>query len=266
MAESGSEASKSSAAGIYDCLLGGTTNTQADKEAVEKLLKTLPEIADGAEANRGFLRRAVRYLAEIGIDQFADLGSGLPTQNNTDEVAQRVNPDARVVLVDIDPQVLQHVSRLEKPTIRAVQADIRQPREVLSNPAMEIIDFERPVALLVVAATHFITDEYDPWRIVREYLDALPSGSYLALSHLNGDGQPPQSISRIKEAWSGTETGIHFRSREQIGRFFDGLELVTPYPGSPAELVHLGEWGAEDPAEADSDGSRWAYCGVARKP
>lgn len=257
---------KASPSRMYDYLLGGETNEEVDRRAVDELLEGLPEIRDGAEANRGFLRRSVRHLAELGITQFIDLGSGLPTENNTDQVAQRVNPQARVILVDTDPLVLTHVSWLERDTVQAVQADIRHPHEVLGDPAMKIIDFTRPVGLLAVAVTHFIADPYDPFEIMRTYVDALPSGSYFALSHLNGDGQPPQSVARLKKAWESTPTGIHFRSRDQIARFFDGLELIPPYPGAASKLVPVGQWGAEDPEVADTDGSRWAYCAVGRKP
>jgi hypothetical protein len=250
---------------MYDYLLGGTTNTPADRKAVDGLLVNLPEIQDGAEANRGFLRRAVHHLATIGIDQFIDLGSGLPTQNNTDEVAQRVNPDARVVFVDLDPLVLDHVDRLERDTVRAVRADIRDPDTVLNDPAMDLIDFKRPVGLLLVAVLHFVTDDFDPYALVRSYMDAMPSGSYLALSHLNGDGQPERSVRNLKEAWANTPTGIHFRTRKEIARFYDGLEMLPPYEGGALEPVPAGVWGAEDPAEADTEGGRWAYCAVARK-
>lgn len=261
---SGSDA-KASPARMYDYLLGGDNNEGADRKAVDELLEGLPEIKDGAEANRGFLRRSVRHLAELGITQFIDLGSGLPTENNTDQVAHRVNPQVRVVLVDTDPLVLNHVARLERDTVRAVQADIRHPREVLSAPGMQIIDFTQPVGLLAVAVTHFIADPYDAYEIMRAYVDALAPGSYLSLSHLNGDGQPPQSVARLKAAWADTPTGIHFRSREQIARFFDGLELLPPYPGAASALVPVGQWGAEDPEAADTLGSRWAYCAVGRK-
>jgi S-adenosyl methyltransferase len=261
------EEEKASPARMYDYLLGGSTNEEIDRKAVDELLDGLPEIRDGAEANRGFLRRSVRYLAELGVTQFIDLGSGLPTENNTDEVAQRVNPRARVVLVDTDPLVLNHVARLERDTVRAVQADIRHPEEVLNAPAMrEVIDFTQPVGLLAVAVCHFIADPYDPYEIMRTYVDELASGSYLALSHLNGDGQPPQSVNRLKKAWEGTPTGIHFRTREQIRGFFDGLELLPSYPSAGSALVPVGQWGAEDPEAADTDGSRWAYCAVGRKP
>jgi S-adenosyl methyltransferase len=145
-------------------------------------------------ANRGFPRRAARYLAEHGIDQFIDLGSGLPTQNNTDEVARRVNPDARVVFVDTDPLVLEHGNQLERDTVRAVRADIRHPHEVLADPAMGLIDFDRPAGLLLVAVLYFVTDEYDRWGIVRTYMDALPSGGYPVVAHLNGDGLPEHSV------------------------------------------------------------------------
>jgi S-adenosyl methyltransferase len=250
---------------MYDYLLGGTFNEEVDRTAVDQLLAGLPEISDGAEANRGFLRRSARYMAEAGIDQFLDLGSGLPTENNTDEVVHRVNPRARVVLVDQDPLVLQHVVRLQRDTVRAVHADVRRPQDVLGDPAVEIIDFTRPVGLLMVALAHFIADPYDPHEIVGTYIAAAASGSYFALSHLYGEGQPPQSISRIRKAWADTPTGIHFRSGGEILRFFDGLELVPPYPGAEPKLMPVGLWGAEDPNAADTDGSRWAYCAVGRK-
>ena len=180
---SGSE-EKASPARMYDYLLRGTTNEEIDRDAVDELLLGLPEIRDGAEANRGFHRRSVRFLAERGITQFIDLGSGLPTENNTDQVAQGVNPQARVVFVDSDPLVLNHVSRLERDTVRAVQADIRHPEEVLRARAMQIIDFTRPVGLLAVAVAHFVADPYDAYEIMRTYVGSLAPGSYLALSHL----------------------------------------------------------------------------------
>ncbi|MGH3391568.1 MAG: SAM-dependent methyltransferase [Actinomadura sp.] len=257
---------KASPSGMYDYLLGGAANTPADRRSVDTLLGSLPEIRDGAEANRGFLRRAVHHLAENGIDQFVDLGSGLPTQHNTDEVAHRVNPNARVVFVDLDPLVREHVNRLEEGTVRAVCADIREPDEVLGDPAMELIDFTRPVGLLLVAVLHFVTDEYDPFAIVRSYMDALPSGSYLALSHLNGEGRPETSVRKLKEAWADTPTGIHFRTRTVVEGFYDGLEILPPYAGAAPGIVNVGAWGAEDPALEDGEGSRWAVCAVARKP
>lgn len=260
------EPTHASPARIYDYLLGGTHNYEVDKRAVDELLAGLPEIRDGAEANRGFLRRSVRWMSEQGIDQFLDLGSGLPTENNTDEVAQRVNPRARVVLVDQDPLVLEHVQRLQRDTVRAVHADVRRPQDVLGDPAMEIIDFTRPVGLLFVALAHFIASPFDPYEIAKAYVDAIAPGSYLALSHLYGEGQPPQSIERLKKAWADTPTGIHFRSGGEILRFFDGLDLVPPYPGAGPKLVPVGLWGAEDAEAADTDGSRWAYCAVGRKP
>lgn len=227
---------KAPPSGMYDYLLGGTANTPADRRSVDTLLGSLPEIRDGAEANRGFLRRAVRHLAENGIDQFIDLGSGLPTQHNTDEVAHRVNPNARVVFVDLDPLVREHVNRLEEGTVRAVRADIREP------------------------------DEYDPFAIVRSYMDALPADGYLALSHLNGEGQSETSVRKLKEAWANTPTGIHFRTRTVVEGFYDGLEILPPYAGAASGIVNVGAWGAEDPALEDGEGSRWAVCAVARKP
>ena len=258
------------AAGMYDFYLGGTAHTPADRAAAERITQIVPEISDGAWANRGFLQRAVRWMAaEWGIRQFIDIGAGLPTQRNTHEVAAVVVPDVRVVYVDNDPAVVARGRRLlaGETGTAVLEGDIRRPEEILGHPLThQLIDFTAPVGLLMVAVLHFVPDSDDPWGLVARYLAAAPPGSGLALSHGSGD-QVPESVREASlRVYANTRTPPTERSRTEIARFFDGLEIVSPYPGAPAEPTFVGAWGAEDPAAADSDGSRLAYGAVGRKP
>ncbi|HUY44517.1 MAG TPA: SAM-dependent methyltransferase [Streptosporangiaceae bacterium] len=259
-----------SPARLYDYYLGGTNNFEADRLAAEKITALIPELQDMAWANRGFHQRAVRWLAaEQGIRQFLDVGSGLPTVGNTHEVAQKVNPDARVVYVDNDPMAIAHAGDLlaGSRNTAVIQADMRDPDSVLKDPrARELIDFDEPVALVITAVLHFIADGSDPWGLVAHFMDALAPGSHLVLSHGTSDGIPPQSIAAFLAVYENASERGYARTRAEIERFFDGLELVPPWPGAAPAVVHVGEWGAEDLALADSDGSRWSYCGVARRP
>ena len=259
-----------SPARLYDYYLGGKINFPADRDAAEKIRADLPEISDMAWANRGFHQRAAKWLAETcRIRQFIDIGSGLPTQGNTHEVVRKVAPDARVVYVDNDPMVRSYASELLADTrITAfVEADLRDPDSVLnSHPVRALIDFSIPVGLLMTAVLHFVADESDPWGLVARYVGALPPGSYLALSHVTADNVPPRGVETGVAVYAKATESIHLRPRAAVQRFFDGLDLVSPWPGAEPRLVFMGEWGAEDPELADSDGSRWGYCAVARVP
>ncbi|WUH99718.1 SAM-dependent methyltransferase [Spirillospora sp. NBC_00431] len=257
-----------SAARMYDHFLGGTDNYEVDRKAAEVIRARMPEIEDAAWANRGFLQRSVRWMAEQGIRQFIDIGAGLPTRNNTHEAAQAVAPDARVLYVDNDPMVRVHADTLLAGSSGTafITGDFLDPDGVLGHPeTRKMIDFTRPVALLLVALTHFVPDEADPWGLVRRYMGELAPGSYLALSAITGDRQAPETVETIERVYARSSSSANIRSREQIERFFEGLEIVPPYEGAAAELAYVGEWGAEDPEAADSDGSRWGYCGVARR-
>lgn len=264
----GVDPTTASPARLYDYYLGGKDNYAVDREAAEKIRASMPELQDAAWANRGFLQRAVRWLAtERGIRQFLDIGAGLPTQNNTHQVAQAVDPDARVVYVDNDPLVLTHARALlagtQNPAV--ITADLRDPDGILHNPDLRaVIDFDQPVGLLLVAVVHFVADEANPRGLISRYLETLAPGSYLALSHITGDRQPPQAIEAIRSVYANATANIHLRSRDEIAEFFGGLELVPPYQGAAPAMKYVGDWGAEDPLAADSDGSRWSYCGVAR--
>lgn len=258
------------AAGMYDYFLGGTTHTAADRAAAEQVLQIVPEVSDGAWANRGFLQRAVRRMAgEWGVRQFIDIGAGLPTQRNTHQVAAEVATGCRVVYVDIDPVAVAKGHELLGDTAgtTVIEADVREVRYILAHPRTRaLIDFSQPVGLLMVAVLHFVPDIDDPWQLMERYLAAIPSGSYLALSHASGDHTPARIREAVFEIYRRTVTPPSDRSKTEIERFFTGLETVPPYPGAPPELTFTGIWGAEDPQAADTDGSRLAYAAVARKP
>ena len=253
---------------MYDYFLGGHNNFLADRDVADQVREMIPEVIDAGWANRGFHQRAARWLAERGIRQFIDIGSGLPTVGNTHDVVQDVAPDARVVYVDHDPMVLAYSGQLlaGNPHATVVFADLRDPASVLGNPDLKaLIDFAEPVGLMMTAVTHFVAPSADPWGLVARYVQVLASGSYLVLSQVTNDKTPPRSVRVAEEMYAKGTEQIYFRNKADIERFFDGLDMVSP-DGTAAGVVHVGEWGADDPDLADSDGSRWLYCGVARCP
>ena len=263
------ENAKPTAAGIYDAYLGGSHNTKLEREAADKLRQGVPEVEAMAWANRSFHQRAVRWLAEQGIRQFIDLGSGLPTQENTHQIAQKVIPDARVLYVDHDPRTSELGAQLvaDSPGIGFIQADLSKPADVLDHPERQrLIDLDQPVAVLATAVLHFIRDEDDPWGLVAGYVDAIASGSYVVLNHITADRQPREKVQTLYAVYRGANEMITMRNREQVEWFFRGLVLEPAYEGGDRKLTYLGIWGSEDPVAADDDTSRWAYCGVARKP
>jgi S-adenosyl methyltransferase len=258
-----------SPARIYDYVLGGTHNFPADRAAAEQIRAQSPDLEDAAWVNRSFHQRTARWMArQQGIRQFIDIGSGLPTQDNTHGVVQRVAPGTRVVYVDNDPMVAAYASELlaGDGTTSVITADLRDPDAVLAAPALRrLIDLGRPAGLLMTAVLQFVADESDPWALVARYLAALAPGSYLALSHVTHEGLPPRLVQAGQQAYARAQ-GIFPRSRAEIERFFTGLEILPPYPGAALAVTHLGLWGAEDPELADSDGSHWWYGGVGRRP
>ena len=214
---------------MYNAYLGGNDNYPADREAVRQVLREFPEVRGIALANRAFLRRAVRFLAaEAGIRQFIDIGTGIPSAGNVHEVAGR---DARVVYVDNDPIVNVHANALltGSGSTGIVLADLRDPAAVLADPVVRgLIDFSRPVALLLVAILHFITDEEDPAGLVAILLDALPGGSYLALSHATWDFHPPGEEGTGTATYQKATAPLVFRPHPQVLSLFDGLDLLEP--------------------------------------
>jgi SAM-dependent methyltransferase len=260
--------SRPAPARIYDYMLRGSNHFEIDVLAAEHILSAVPEIRDCAWSNRGFHQRAAKWIAERGVRQFLDIGSGLPTIGNTHEVVQKVIPGARVVYVDNDPMVGEQGAELlaDDRSTRVICADLREPDAILDHPDLkELIDLSQPTGLLLTAVLMFVSDASDPWDLVARYVDVLAPGSYLALSHLTDDHKPPQTTERFRAVFDRATEQMHFRPKEDIARFFDGLQLIPPYEGAPAALCYTGVWGAEDPVLADSEGARWLYCGVARK-
>lgn len=253
---------------VYDYLLGGKDNFAADREAAHKGLQANPDSRIPPRENRAFLRRAVRFLAERGIDQFLDIGTGIPSAPNVHHVAQEINPRARIVYVDNDAIVLAHARALltSHPDGRTdyIDADLRDVDTILGSDALrDSLDLNRPVGLLLIAILHFIGDEDDPWRIVERLLAPLPAGSYLALSHLTGDFRP-EAWAQVTEIYRRQGVTMKVRSRPAIERFFTGLEVVEP------GLRVLPAW-RPDPGEPagpppPSDAQVSVYGAVARKP
>ncbi|GAA4799167.1 SAM-dependent methyltransferase [Streptomyces ziwulingensis] len=247
---------KAHPARVYDWLLGGKDNYPVD-EAVGETLP--PEARDAARQNRAFMNRAVAHLAAQGIDQFLDIGTGIPTEPNLHQIVQRTVPTARVVYADNDPIVLRHaeallVSRPEGAT-DYIQADVRDPDEIVRH-ARGVLDFDRPIALSLIALMHFVPDDQDAHGIVRRLVATLAPGSHLVLSHAAIDLMPELARQVIDQyAKGGIRLG--FRTRAEVTRFFDGLELVPP------GLVTATEWyGPEQqPPKAEASG---IYAAVAR--
>jgi hypothetical protein len=247
----------------YDYWLGGKDNFAADRESGDAIAAKFPAIRTAVVENRRFLRRAVAFLTETaGVRQFLDIGTGLPTANNTHEVAQSIAPDSRIVYVDNDPLVLVHARALltgaGEGATAYVDADLRDPEQILRSAGFRrTIDLGRPVALMLLAILHFIPEEDEPYGIVRRLVDELPSGSYLVVSHATSDYLPPELVADIS---SGRHGQGRLRTEAEITRFFDGLELESP------GVVPLADWRAEHEEQPRPAAAETAmYAGVARK-
>jgi hypothetical protein len=245
---------------IYDYVLGGKDNYAADRATAEAWRKIWPDMAFAARANRAFLGRVVRYFAgEAGIRQFLDIGTGIPTADNTHQVAQAIAPESRVVYVDYDPIVLAHARALlnssEAGATAYIDADLRDTPAILTQ-ASQLLDFTQPVAVTMLAILHAIPDSDDPHAIVAEVIGAVPSGSYLAITHMASDLLDQETRDHfvdvdkriVQQTW---------RTREQVARFFTGTDLVEP------GLVAMEEW-RPDPGSPSGHSAGW--CGVGRKP
>ncbi|MGK8506212.1 SAM-dependent methyltransferase [Nocardia asiatica] len=250
---------------VYDYWLGGKDNYPADRALADTIATHIPDIRDMARANRAFLGRAVRHLAgEAGIEQFLDIGTGLPNTGNTHEVAQRIDPAARVVYVDNDPLVLAHARALMTSTpqgrIAFLDADLRDPRAILEAPALaETFDPDRPMAIMLVAIMMFFRDSDDPYGVVGRLLEAAPSGSYLVLTHSTADFDP-RAMARATAAAQRAGIAFQPRSRADTESFFAGTELV--YPG----VVPVDAWRPDPGVGADEQRSAWYWAGIGRKP
>jgi trans-aconitate methyltransferase len=247
---------------VYDYLLGGKDNFAVDREAAEQAIAAYPAILRGVRAQRAFLARAVRYLAEqAGIRQFLDIGTGLPTANNTHEVAQAAAPDARIVYVDNDPMVLAYARALLTSTSEGatayLDADLRDPDAVLAGAA-DLLDFRQPVAVLLIGILQLIPDGDDPHAIVARLIEAVPPGSWLAVYHPASDidqDRVAEAVRRVNARSAGTTT---LRTHAEIARFFGGLRLLEP------GLVQVQRW--QPGSAAPDDGEQIAaYAALARK-
>lgn len=251
----------------YNYWLGGKDNFAVDRESAETVASAFPTVYLSARENRKFLKRVVGYLAgEAGIRQFFDIGTGLPSAGNVHEVAQAIEPSSRIVYVDNDPVVLVHARALltSEPEGRTayIEADLRDPGKILQHPDLtNTLDLSRPVALMVVATMHFITDDDDPYGIVSRLLSALPSGSFFVMTHATNDYLTPEQYAENVAANERSGVPFRLRSREEFTRFFDGLELIPP------GITSVLDWRPDEPPEqrpAIEDVSM--LCGVARVP
>jgi S-adenosyl methyltransferase len=247
---------------VYDYFLQGKDNFEADRIAAEAGIKAFPKTAESARASRAFLRRVVRFLtAEAGIRQFLDIGTGLPSGENVHQVAQSLAPDARIVYADNDPIVLAHAQALLKGNpagaVAYLDADLRDPEKVLGDAA-RTLDFSQPVGLLLLGILHNVGDEYDPRGIVRRLVQAIPPGSYLAISHLTADIYP--ELAGFAEALNERQLDapLVLRDHARVTSFFEGLDLVEP------GVVQLSKWRPQTEAESAAAAALWG--GAARKP
>ncbi|GLY74392.1 SAM-dependent methyltransferase [Actinoallomurus iriomotensis] len=233
-------ASTPTPARIYDYYLGGKDNFSADREAGERVMRVFPQAPTLALANRAFLLRVVRYCVQAGIDQFIDLGTGIPTSPNVAEVACAFNPSVRVIGVDNDPVVLSHQRAHPSSTpggYTIVEGDVRRPWAILADPRLnEVIDLSRPVAVLCVAVLHFVPDADDPAGILDTFADAMTAGSYLAVSAVTSTDTDPAVITQIEDAYKNASAPLIFRTADQILSWFDPLDLV--HPG----LLDVSQW------------------------
>ena len=249
---------------VYDAWLGGKDHFAPDRAAAEQVMAANPGIGPAVRSNRAFLARAVRFLAtECGIRQFLDLGTGLPSADNVHEVAQAAAPGTHVVYVDDDPIVLVHARALltgAPGSVTYLQADLRDVSRIL-EASQPTIDLSLPVAVMLLMTLQFVPDDDGPHELVRRYMDAVPSGSYLVISHPASDGGVPAAVAnRATERYNQlVSTSMTRRSREQFEAFFDGLEFVDP------GVVQMWQW-RPDPATPAPARISPAYCAVARKP
>lgn len=259
---------KPAPAWMYNYFAGGRLYRDIDAAAAEQVIATMPEIRQLARENRGFCRRAVERMASEGVGQFLDIGAGLPTQWSTHDIARAHAPETAVVYVDNDPSVIAYSNEILRldgvENVMYVQGDIRDPASILENPAVrEIIDFTRPVGQLHAAVWHFVPE--DPRPLLRRYLDAVPAGSYLGLSHITSDGREERKKQRLLDVYSRATAQPVFRTRAEIARLFGDLELLPSHEGATSGMSFVDFWGSAPPDEPDS-AQTWLPCGVARKP
>jgi hypothetical protein len=256
---------KHNIARYYDYLLGGYHNFAIDRKIGDLVIKACPDIRLGALANRAFLRRAVKFLSQQRLDQFLDLGSGIPTSGNVHEVAQKIDPSARVVYVDIDPVAVIHSQAILKdnPNAASLQEDILNIERILEHPAFTaLIDLRRPLAVLMLAVLHFVTDEAQLQRILGILKERLVSGSFIVISHYSVEGAPIETITQLQRLSSGGGNISVSRTNKETLHLFEGFELAEP------GVVYVPLWRPESPEDLlfDQPERALAFVGVGRKP
>jgi hypothetical protein len=260
----GVDTERANVARVYDYLLGGTHNFAVDRDVARATMGIIPGVRDMARSNRALLGRAVRFLADAGIRQFLDIGSGVPTEGNVHEIARAVAPESRVVYVDTDPVAIAHSRSILAGDERAavIEADLREPEAILGHPEVgRLIDFEEPVGLLLVSVLHFIGDDEYPGDLVERLAKPLVPGSYVTISHGTYDSAPASSIEAIRKLYERATAPAHFRGHADIHAFFDGLDLVEP------GLVFVPEWRPDGPDPYIGRANQsWSYAGIGRKP
>lgn len=254
--------SRPSAARVYDYYLGGAHNFAVDREMAEQAIGLWPDLPLIMQANRAFLRRAVGFCVDAGIRQFLDLGSGIPTVGNVHEVAQQAAPDARVVYVDNDPVAVAYSENILRGNERSavVQADLRRPEQVVDSPGVRsLLDFDEPVAVMMVAVLHFVPDSDDPAAIIARYREMMAPGSFLVVSHASQDGQPGQADSH-QDLYRRTATPMTMRSRSQVSALLEGFDVVEP------GVVFFPQWRPVAPEDVDDNPERFTgLAAVGRK-
>lgn len=234
-----------SSARLYDYYLGGSNNFAADRELARKVLAAAPAIRTSALANRAFLRRSVRYLVAAGIRQFLDIGAGIPTVGNTHQIAQQLDPQARVVYVDNEPVAVAHSELLlsDEPNAAIVEADLRNPAGVLGAPeTRELLDFDQPIGLLLCAVLHYIPDSDHPAQLLARYREVLAPGSFVAMTHMTHDDQPDE-LHKVAKLYATSQNPGQPRTRAEFTALFDGFEIVDP------GVVYLDQWRPERPED-----------------
>ena len=252
-----------SASRVYDFYLGGFHNFSSDREMAERAIRDWPELPLIMRSNRAFLRRAVSYLIDQGVRQFLDIGSGIPTVGNVHEIAHELAPDSRVVYVDIDPVAVAHSEAIlaDNPNATIVAGDFRRPAEILEDPAVtEMLDFDQPVAILLVALLHFVGDDDSPSELIATFRDALASGSYLTVSHATHELHPPELIDFHRDLYRKTATPMTMRTRTEVTGLFDGFTLVEP------GIVLSDHWHPDTADFAEHAERHPIWAGIGRRP
>jgi len=245
------------AARIYDYYLGGYHNFEVDRLTADRLAETDPDVRLASWANRAFLRRCFRFLVEQGIDQFLDIGSGIPTVGNVHEIAQAADPSARVVYVDIDPVAVAHSQAMlrDNPHAVAIRVDARQPDQILNHAEVRrLLDWSKRAAVLFVGVLHLLPEDDQAYHAVVTLRDVLATGSYVVISHPSYEDAPPTFLQHVNKLTAASASRYQYRTFAKIERFFDGLDLVEP------GLVYTPLWRPESPHDLFVDEPQRAFC------